>query len=759
MNAIKKLFWLLLCLTFSAGAQTWQVRKADRYFEAMQYAEAAQVFETISPQTEHTLSRLADCYQRLNDSPNAEQAYAKLVVTGKATPGQILYYAQALHQNAKYREAREQYQAYLKLASADRRSAKNVEGLSDVTSFFSDSLDVKLSYLDINTPNEDFAPAFYKGGLAYVSDSKKTSVSKRIFGWNSRSFLNIYFLASPDVKIPAQGSPRLMGSSDRTVQEYAVATRDRNNPFQELNSIYHEGPMVFFASGDRVIFTRNNYHNKKYKTDKSGVNRLKLFMASRVDGVWTNVQPLSINSDDFSVGHPALSPDEKTLYFISDKPGGFGETDLYKVSMDDGKLGEPVNAGPTVNTEGREMFPFVDDAGNLFFASDGHGGLGGLDNFYAELIESEFAEPVNLGYPINTNLDDFGIIVDHTNANGFLASYRHGGQTRDDIYSFSSAKPLIKKYYLNGSVADFNSHEKIDDASVTLLDEGGRELKTVTAVNGAFIFRVAPGKTYTLRAGKDQFKPGAQTVSTIGMKQGQPMSATVLLEKIGAYALVCQATDAKTKSVLDSVKVHIINNRTGALVMSGLTSNGSLLRSTLDDVRKDDMADYKIELSRKGYLSKSANFNVVFKEPGDVAIHQLLDVSLSPIEKGIDIGKILHMKPIYFELGKSTIKADAALELDKIVAVMLENPGMTIELESHTDSRGSDAMNLALSDQRAKASAAYIVSKGIASSRIVGKGYGETKLLNKCASGVKCTEAEHQLNRRTEFIITSLGNP
>lgn len=757
MKAMKKLLGLLICVTVSASGQSWLERKADRYFDDMQYAEAARMFETVSPQTDHVLTRLADCYKQLNDSKNSEQAYAKLITSGKATPDQVLSYAQALHQNARYQEARIQYQVYLKLATTDRRSSKNVDGLADVSTFLSDSTDVTMRSLELNSESEDFAPAFYKNGLVYASDRKKATMSKHIFGWNSRSYLDIYYLPAADLKSPAPVNPRF-SVADNSVADFKWIERELNNPFKQLNSVYHEGPMVFFASGDTMIFTRSNYHNKKYKTDKGGVNRLNLFRALKVEGVWTSIEPLSINSDEFSVGHPALSPDEKTLYFVSDMPGGFGETDLYKVSIANGKLGEPVNLGPIVNTEGREMFPFVDYAGNLFFASDGHGGLGGLDNFYSEPLETSFAEPVNVGYPINTSFDDFGLIVDNTNSNGYLASYRKGAQSRDDIYSFSSVKPIVKKYYINGYVADFNTKEKIDDASITLVDDDGKDLKTISTVNGTFTFRVSSGMRYTLRAGKDEYKPGSQSISTVGIKQGKPMSTEVLLEKLGAFALVCQTTNAKTKSVLDSVKITIVNNRTKVSVMSGLTSNEGLLRTALDEVRKDDFGDYNIELSRKGYLSKTANFSVIFKEPGDVAVHQLLDVSLNPIEEGTDIGKILNMKPIYFDLGQSAIKPEAATELDKIVKVMKENPGMTIELESHTDSRGSDGMNLVLSDLRAKASATYIVSKGIAANRIIGKGYGETKLLNKCGSGVTCTEAEHQLNRRTEFIITSLGN-
>lgn len=753
MLTARKIIGLLLLTATTAFSQNWQLKKADRYYYQMQYAVAAEWYARLAPANQHALSRLADCYFRLNASEQAEQNYAKLISAGKAAPEEVLHYAQVLHQNAKYSEAQAQYEAHRKLISADRRSAKNSQGLASVSDFFVDSANVRLTRLGLNTENEEFGPALYNGGLVYVSDKPKPQITKHLFGWNNRPFLDAYFVPMGELKMEQERNPRFRSEHSESPVRLELSP-ERTNLFRDLNSIYHEGPMVFFASGDSVIFTRNNYHNKRYKTDKSGVNRLKLFIARKAGGLWTNIEPLPINNDEYSVGHPALSPDEKTLYFSSDRPGGLGETDIWRVSIANGKFGEPENMGPAVNTEGREMFPYVDVDGNLFFSSDGHGGLGGLDNFYSEWADSGFAEPANVGAPINSNRDDFNLILDQTNTHGFFATFRDGEKSRDDIYSFQSQRPLVRKYFLNGIVLDVNTRQPLENAMVSFQDSKGNKLKTISGKNGSFTFRVSPRETYTIGSEKEKYKPG----TTMGVQANQPLQAEVLMEELGAYGLLCLITDNKTGAALDSVKVVITDTKSGSTVMDGITPEDGQIKQAMEKIKKSDVGNYSIALNRRGFLSKIASFSVTYDMPGDVPVHQTIDLSLSAIEKGTDIGKLLKVNPIYFDLGKSIIRPDASKELDKIVKVMQENPGMTIELGSHTDSRGSDASNLALSDKRARASAAYIVSKGIVANRIVGKGYGESKLVNRCGNGVACSEAEHQLNRRTEFIVTSLGN-
>ena len=260
-----------------------------------------------------------------------------------------------------------------------------------------------------------------------------------------------------------------------------------------------------------------------------------------------------------------------------------------------------------------------------------------------------------------------------------------------------------------------------------------------------------------LHVEKENFLPKDLKISTARLVAGEPVVHNLLLNKKGAYSLSGLIADRKSKQPLDSVKVLITDARTGKQVTTITTPTTGDFKLALAEIKKDDGINYIVALSRHGYLSKSVRFDHVFADPGEVRMDQSIDFMLDKIEVGADIGKILKINPIYFDLGKSIIRADASTELDKIVKVMTENPGMKIELGSHTDVRGSDASNLSLSDKRAKASATYIVSKGIVADRITGKGYGETHLVNQCGNGVKCSETDHQFNRRTEILIVSLG--
>jgi outer membrane protein OmpA-like peptidoglycan-associated protein len=754
---MKKIFYLTVCLlTLSMSgvlAQSSIRKKADKFYYDLQYASAISLYETYlskmpgNAQAKEAKTKLADCYWQINDSKNSERLYKQLA-NQSGTPDLLLRYAQALAQNGNYEESKKWFERYQQVRGDDVRATENVTALQNLSALTKDSSDFQISYLALNTKEEDFSPAFYKNGLAFCSSRPDWQPAKHVFGWNNTSFLNIYF--TEDMTAILGATPKPLTGSPATD---ALAIKMGG----EVNSIYHEGPMVFFSQGDSMIFTRNNYINKKYKTDKEGVNRLKLFTAKIENGKWTDIKELPFNNDQYSVGHPALSPDEQTLYFISDMPGGKG-TDLWYSKRENGRWSSPKNMGNVINTEGREMFPFVDKEGNLYFASDGHGSLGGLDIFFSRFNGKDFDRPVNLGYPINSRKDDFGLIVKEDGRSGYFSSHRNGEKTGDDIYSFTSKKPLGKSFSLTGIVRQEGKNEIIPGAVVVLTDASGKEIaRAITDSMAAFTFTVEPDKAYTLHSEKEDFMPNDVKISTIGLVAGEPVEHQILLNKKGAYSLSGLIADRKSKQPLDSVNVLITDARTGTDLKKITTQKGGDFKLSLVEIKKSDGINYIIKLSRNGYLSKSVRFDHVFADPGEVRMDQSLDFMLDKIEVGADIGKILKINPIYFDLGKAVIRLDAASELDKIVKVMTENPGMKIELGSHTDARGSDASNLSLSDKRAKASASYIVSKGIVADRITGKGYGETHLVNQCGNGVKCSETDHQFNRRTEFLIVSLG--
>jgi outer membrane protein OmpA-like peptidoglycan-associated protein len=371
---------------------------------------------------------------------------------------------------------------------------------------------------------------------------------------------------------------------------------------------------------------------------------------------------LPFNSNEYSIAHPTLSVDEKTLYFASDMPGTLGQSDLFRVKINgDGTYGAPENLGPEINTEGRETFPFVSNDNELYFASDGRPGLGGLDVFVARIeVDQSFYGIQNVGEPINSKQDDFAFFINSKSRNGFFTSNREGGKGYDDIYRFVENKKLTCEQDLSGQVTDLETKEMLTNTKMSLFDANFKPLQvTQTDAQGRYSFAVDCSKTYYVRAEKDEYQT----------KEGS----------------------VKTK-------------------------------------RFSGSKDYSMALERR----------------------------IKPIAVGTDLAKTLDIPMIYFDLDKSAIRKDASYELAKVLEVMQQYPEMKIEVRSHTDSRQTANYNEKLSDRRAKATVAWLVKNGINSARLIGKGYGETMLVNQCSDGVKCTEEEHQANRRSEFIIVSM---
>jgi len=354
-----------------------------------------------------------------------------------------------------------------------------------------------------------------------------------------------------------------------------------------------------------------------------------------------------------------LSPDEKVLYFVSDMPGSLGESDIFKVQIvGDGTYGSPVNLGNTINTVARETFPFITKEDVLYFSSDGHPGLGGLDVFATKIAFDEYDQPiVNVGRPVNTKYDDFSFIID-ADKEGYFSSNRPEGLGEDDIYAFVETDPIALDcaQEVTGTVRDRISNEILVGATVKIIDEGNQEV-----------------------------------------------SSTITNDK-GQYSLA-----------LDCNKGNFVR----ALMEGYVPSEEYLPRS----YGKPQIVDF--------YLER----DVVSGGFGD------------------DLAKLLQLSTIYFDLNKHNIRPDAEIEIQKVIAAMEKYPSLKIKVNAHTDSQGNDAYNLWLSKQRAESTIAYMIKKGIAADRLDSEGFGEEKLLNKCGNGVRCTKEEHQLNRRSEFII------
>lgn len=600
------------------------------------------------------------------------------------------------------------------------------------SSFIKENLDrYDMLSFDHNTESSDYSAFLQQDRLYFIASAVKGEKSRK----TDVTTTDVFF-------------------TDDTIKQ-------KEQPDGELNSEFNEGSLVVTKDGNTMYFTRNAFLNNKYKKSKRGEDRvvsLNIYRAELIGGKWQNIKPSGINSPNYSVGHPALSPDEKTLYFSSDMPGGKGGPDLYSVPVkSNGSLGKPVNL-EAINTLGKEMFPFVDGStGILYFSSDRPSSLGGMDVFTAELEEDgTYQKAYNIGKTINSSYDDFGYMINKS-SKGYFSSNRGGDVVKDDIYSFFEKQPFPFPIMLSiaGVTTDIETNEIVTGVSISLVDVDGKVLETVLSdAEGKYTFTKANVATVAfVRIEKNGYLTSEISLEPKKLAKKNP-SLDIRLVPVEAglsemISITGKITDA-TVSSLDAglpaaaVTFYDINGATLATVKTDKDGNYNL-----DAVNRRAVAFMRVE--KQGYLIEEVLVNGN-KVKGD-SIQENVTLSTSQIakEEGADISSILNT--IYFDSGKSVIREDAKIELEKIVQVLNQYEDINILIGSHTDSRSSSNFNLKLSQQRAKATYNYLISRGLEASRLSHKGFGETQLINKCSDGVSCTDEENQLNRRSTFTI------
>ena len=786
------LAWLTVSLVVAQSL----TKRADNQFDQLAYSRAIELYEQAlsnpknlaDDERRDAQAKLGYSYQQTRDMPNAERVYRDLI-NGGTLPVDYnkcyLFYAQTLASNGKYREAQEAYEKFGSVQSSDKRGPAFSKLYSDVSALTRNAGSYKVDFLSMNTKRAEFSPMLYKDGLVFVSASNGGNGIKRVFKWNNTPFLDLYYL--PDLKtvIPSRASSlggsksskqqqqtrliRPLGSDDytaltandtRTVGFYGgnnISEGYEDRPISEsdrfsrtLNTKYHEGPATFTKDGSRVIFTRNNFNEGQYRRSSDGINKLKLFTATQTNGIWSKAEELPFNSDEYSTGHPALSkgpngkPDQ-LLYFASDRPGGLGGTDIYVSKWTNGKWGEPINLGKEVNSKGNELFPFADEKGSLYFSSDGRAGLGDLDIFYAQLmpdgLQARFVR--NLGEPINSSKDDFGIVTDGDRNAGFFSSNRKNGGTDDDVYHFIREGSLYPCRELTVSVIDATSREPLANTSVALdnpKNDKQKELKT--DAEGLIKICLDVDSDFKFMASREGYIDNTIRFSTMDLSDDQPSRLEILLDKSKgsgtstASTLRGRVTTQTDKLPIADVKVMLVNGCDGSRQEAITGPDGSY------EFAVQPGCDYSLEALKDGMGTMGGRVSKDGSGSGDLTMFRK--------------GDVIKIDNIYYDLNKSAIRPDAAGELDKLVSLLVKYPAMTIEMRSHTDSRATATYNKTLSSNRAKAAVAYLKSKGIATKRLVAKGYGESELLNPCKDGVTCSEVEHQQNRRTEIKILKL---
>ena len=726
MKKIFILFCFILPIHF-IGQPNFE--KANNHYNNYSYTKVIEKLEGEKKQINTDAQRkLADSYKITGNFAAADSVYSIIMQASDKTPQDIYAYAQILKMNAKYAEAQKQMDAYSALNAADSRTKLFNQNKTYTIDLLKDKGQFEVKNLAVNSTEQDFGVTYFKNEIVYTSSKHDINAAYRRWNGNNLPFLDLY-------------SGKLEENGEIT----------NSKKMSSLNKKYHEGPASYNKTGNIIIYTQDNYQSKS----SDGIRKLELMESTFKDGEWSEKIPFALNNKEYSVGHPSLSADGNTLYFASDMPGGIGGVDIYRVIRNaDGTWGKAENLGEKINTEGNEMFPFVHESGMFFFSSDGRPGLGGLDVFVSQLKNNQFAKVINLGTPVNGSKDDFSFVLNESKTKGYFASNREGGKGDDDIYSFNLLKQFQFGKTIKGVALD-KAGEILANVKVELVDNNGKLISTVvTDKNGAYSFDVENAGAYKLSGQKESYVSGKNNVSI--SEEQEFAEANVILEKDPGLSLVAIITDGVTKKALDGAKVTILEN--GNQPFDNFTTKADQgYRKTLPNNKVGDKLNYKIKIEKSGYLTKEVDFNYLISKTGDINVHEALDITLSKLEVGADLAKMIDIKPIYFDLGKYTIRKDAAVELDKIVKIMNEYPNMEVELGSHTDCRATTVFNEKLSGNRANASAEYIKKSITRPERISGKGYGESKLKNGCAceGAVKstCSEEEHQQNRRTEFII------
>ena len=623
--------------------------KADKQYDKFAYVDAIKTYERIAAKgykSQDMLQKLGDSYYFKADLDNAAKWYGELFAfTQDVAPEYYYRYSQSLKAVKDYKKADEMLAKFNQKSGNDSR-AKLANSQKDyLAQIKKNSGRYTIENAGINSEYSDYGSAYFGNKVIFASARDTSGLGSRKHSWTGESFTNLYGAEMGD-----QGA-------------LSEAKRFGSN----LNSKFHESTPAFTKDGKTVYFTRNNFLDGKKGKDARKTTLLKLYKATLDGDKWSNVTELPFNSSEYSIAHPALSSDEKTLYFASNMPGTLGQSDLFKVEIkSDGSFGTPVNLGNTINTEGRETFPMVTSDNELYFASDGHPGLGGLDIFVSKAeADGSYKNVQNVGEPLNSSKDDFGFLINDKTRLGYVTSNREGGQGSDDIYKFKETKKLECEQFLSGVVTDKENGLPLANAKVTLSDANYKMLKETTSdKDGKFDFgQVVCGSKYYIKTEKAEYN----TVET-------------------------------------------------------------------PTITKD--------------------------ESGKTFVPVELEKSEAKIPLGGNIADVFKIKLIYFDLDKSFIRPDAAVELAKILDVLEQYPTMEIDIRSHTDCRQTAKYNLALSDRRAKSTMEWLIEKGIDKSRLTAKGYGESQLVNNCGceptNKSDCTEEQHQANRRSEFIITKL---
>ncbi|WP_020529446.1 OmpA family protein [Flexithrix dorotheae] len=723
MNPTKpnKFLFLLICvlITFTSFGQIVNNfrKKADKLYEQNNFYAAKEWYlQALEKDKENNTIklRIAECYRQLSIPEEAEFWYRHFSdnegFLNSQDPEVKYHFGLVLESNGKYAEAAEWFELYHYQRPNDQRVTKKLEGIKNIAKHYQDSSKYEVEELKINSGKKDFAPQFYKDGIVFTSERKPPYLEDGIYNPDSLYFKELYFSRlNPD---GSMSDPEIFYGND-------------------LNTNYHKGGLTFYDNGKSLIFTR---------ALKSGISAHTFglyFTQKAVNGgdQWIRVKGFDYNSRDgsYHVMHPTISEDGQTLYFVSNMPGGFGETDIYQCKWDESnnKWSEPENLGARINSPESELYPYISSDNILFFTSNGHGGLGGQDIFEYNL-NNEDAVVENLGFPINTNKNDFALSFDRRGYTGYFSSNRDS-EGESDIFR------VTKNIFIKGVVKTEND-STVADASVILANTRTNEITgAVTDNHGRFRVKLEIDAAYNLSAVKKNFRIGdSDRVTTFGD-----------FEKVMSkdFEIRLQGDDLVAKGFIrgiadlpvDGAKVILVNNRTKLTRSLETGMDGSYMFL----LQPNEW--YTIWVEKVGYFNKQVEINAIVKTTG--IFRNDFDL------ERVVLNQYITMKNTTYPPNKGDLALENGEELENIARFLVNNPDYTIEMRIHTDAQGKASANQELSENRASFMKYELIRLGVASHRVEVNGFGEKELINKCKDDVDCTEEEHKQNRRVEFII------
>lgn len=715
--------WVFSMIPILASAQNAKFKLADKYYQSFDYTSSGNIYKDIISDAKYAkdtlaLRRLARGEAALGKYVESEGYLNRLVKENSVTENDLVMLADIQKKQSRYGDALKTYEMLLQRFPANDIAKRYLEDPEFAEKIRQDSVIYSIRNSAVNTSYSEFGVGFFTDKKMIFSSSRNSgNKNARIYNLTEQPYLNVYF-----ANVAHDSSLKDIGEIDG-----------------KFNSRYHEGTMAYIPSEGMVYFTRNNYLNGKIQKSKTSRLNLGIYTIKYniSDESWGELKEFPYNNPQYSVGHPALNTSKNKLYFVSDMPGGYGGTDIYYCDKTGDSWGEPKNAGPKINTSGNEMFPFMVSDSLMYFSSDGHVGLGGLDIFLTNPLDD--SPVVNAGYPVSTKSDDFSFICYSDELYGYFSSNRPGGKGGDDIYEFKVIP--VDSVEISGVAMDMETLKPIPGVVIKVPAEDGSVIEVETDQQGRYSVKAPFRPELTIEGQKQGYLPAS------GVGKPNPRSS-----RLGNIDIKMKKFDA-----ISSGKVLYAENNApavGALVRLIEIADGDSIEVDSAVITQSGKYEfplytkknYMVQVTQEGYARQTSSFNT--RNPSEKNF--VRDFKLFKPK----VGEVVRLDNIYYDYNSDKIRPDAALELNKLVQILNDNPTMKIELSSHTDSRGSDSYNLKLSDKRAKSAVDYIISQGISADRLYGKGYGELKILNHCTNDVKCSEEEHQYNRRTEFTIT-----